>query len=86
MRVRGDRAARRAARAKLAPALLAALVFGACSHETPDASASGAAGQQHASAPAAKAPPVQLLELPALEAAIRQNLQRGAILALWATW
>jgi hypothetical protein len=58
-------------------ALAALLAAGAC--------AKGGPASAPASRTAAPAPP-RLLDVTALDAAVKRNLQRGAIVALWATW
>jgi hypothetical protein len=62
-------------------ALAALLAAGACAEGGP---ASGPASAP-AARTAAPAPP-RLLDVTALDAAVKRNLQRGAIVALWATW
>jgi hypothetical protein len=46
---------------------------------------SGACGGESARAPAA-APETRLVDLEQLAAAVKQNLGRGALVNVWATW
>lgn len=57
---------------------LAAALSGACSEEASVEPADG-------STPSVAAP-VRLVELAELDAAVKRNLQRGTLVALWATW
>jgi hypothetical protein len=61
-------------------ALAALLAAAACGDERTDVPAGAGAA-----APAAPADP-QLLTLAELQAAVKRNLQRGALVSFWATW